>query len=115
MTLFTGRAKVGKVPTSDGPKKPNYYVDQDWRLPIGYAWLESGNTRLSESDYPQLRVGFWVRGDFGGAPPEPHLFYQGKEVGVLTDGSKQYIGSCNSPRMTTEYEKAYTCHLVRVD
>ena len=115
LTLFKGTAKVGKAPTADGPKKPNYYVDQDWRLPLGYVWLESGNTPLAESAYPQLRVGFWVRGYLGGAPSEPHLFYQGKEVGVLADEGKQYIGSCNSPRMTTDYDKAYHWEYVVCD
>ena len=82
-TLFTGRIKVAKVHSSEhGPKFGNhfdYYVDQDWNLPIGYVFLTPAP--VVEWKRPQLNVAFWIRGDSG--PLQPHFFYQGNEVGRI--------------------------------
>jgi len=82
-TLFTGKAKVGKVHSSEhGPKATNkfvYFVDHDWNMPIGYVFLEPDE--LSGWDFPILNIAFWVRGEPGKL--EPHLFFQGKEVGKM--------------------------------
>lgn len=75
-TLFTGKAKVEKVPSNEhGPaaaKKFVYYVNQDWNMPIGHVLIDTNN---------YLNVRFWVRGE--GIRLDPHVFYQGKEVGIL--------------------------------
>jgi hypothetical protein len=75
-TLFTGKAKVEKVPSNEfGPKAAKefvYFVNQDWAMPIGYLVVPDNN---------YLSVAFWVRGESGNT--DPHLFYQGKEVGVI--------------------------------
>ncbi|HEY6233332.1 MAG TPA: hypothetical protein VIW64_18855 [Pyrinomonadaceae bacterium] len=80
-TLFTGKMKVGKVHSNEqGPKAVNkfvYYVDHDWNLPIGYVFLTAND--LKGWDFPDFHVAFWVRGE--AVKFEPHLFYQGKEVG----------------------------------
>jgi hypothetical protein len=80
-TLFTGKMKVGKVHSNEqGPKAANkfvYYVDHDWNLPIGYVFLTADD--LKGWDRPNFNVAFWVRGD--AVNLQPHLFYQGKEVG----------------------------------
>ena len=76
-TIFTGKAKVEKVLSNEyGPKAANhfvYFVNQDWNMPIGYLVVDTN------SNY--LNVAFWVRGETGNI--DPHLFYQGKEVGVI--------------------------------
>ena len=76
-TLFTGKAKVEKVPSNEhGPKAAKefiYLVNQDWAMPIGYLVVNSDNNYFNAA--------FWVRGEAGRT--EPHLFYQGKEVGVI--------------------------------
>ena len=76
-TLFTGKAKVEKAPSSEvGPaavKRIVYYVNQDWNMPFGQVYVDS--------DYKRLHVKFWVRGE--GIHLEPHVFYQGNEVGRL--------------------------------
>lgn len=81
-TLFTGHIKVVKAHSNEhGPKVVNhfvYYVDQDWKLPIGCVYTSG------EKDSPMLNAAFWVRGDADTASFEPHLFYQGKEVGKMT-------------------------------
>ena len=63
-----------------------YYLDHDWNLPIGYVFYTP--YQVYGMDYPVLNVAFWVRGD--AVRFEPHLFYQGKEVGLA------YKGGCNS-------------------
>jgi hypothetical protein len=96
-TLFTGKMKVGKVRSNEhGPKAANkfvYFVDHDWNLPIGYVFLTADE--LKGWDRPVLNVAFWVRGDAGRF--EPHLFYQGKEVGkMFYQGDEVGKASCGS-------------------
>jgi len=96
-TLFTGKAKVVKSRSNEhGPKAINkfvYYVDHDWALPIGYVYLVPENPEL-----PRFEAAFWIRGDVSSTglyPVEPHLLYQGKEVGlVFLDGSQIATPSC---------------------
>jgi hypothetical protein len=65
--LFEGKAKVAKTPPKfKDPNTFEYYVDDDWRIPIAYLWR--GRT---------LNVEMVYRGKPGEA--RPHLFYQGKE------------------------------------
>ncbi len=94
-TLFTGKMKVGKHRSNEhGPKAVNkfvYYVDHDWNLPIGYVYLTPDS--IHGWKFPDFHVTFWVRGD-----PykfDPHLFYQGKEVGKkFLDGIDVGRASC---------------------
>jgi hypothetical protein len=80
-TLFTGKMKVGKYKSNEaGPKaalKFVYYVDHDFNLPIGYVYLTPSD--IYGWKFPDFHVAFWVRGD--AYKFDPHLFYQGKEVG----------------------------------
>jgi hypothetical protein len=87
--LFTGRAKVEKSPSNEhGPKAAKefvYYVDQDWNLPIGMVLIDKDHL---------LNVRFWVRGE--GIKLDPHVFYQGKEVGMLFfNGMRVFAPSCS--------------------
>lgn len=67
-TLFQGKAKVAKTPPRfKDPTSFEYYVDDDWRVPIGY--LSHGRT---------LNIEMWFRGKPGTV--QPFLFYQGKQV-----------------------------------
>jgi len=97
-TLFSGKARVTKVHSSEvGPKAVNkwvYYVDQDWTLPIAYVFLEA--VSVAGWNLPTFHVAFWVRGDQGNSI-EPHLFYQGKEVGKqFLDGTEVGKAGCGS-------------------
>lgn len=82
-TLFTGKMKVAKARSNThGPQAANhfvYYVDHDWNLPIGYLFYEPH--QVYGWDLAGFNVAFWVRGDTGRL--EPHLFYQGKEIGIV--------------------------------
>ncbi|MCA1591732.1 MAG: hypothetical protein LC754_03580 [Acidobacteria bacterium] len=96
-TLFTGKAKVGKVHSNEaGPKAVNkwvYYVDHDWNLPIGYVYLTPDD--LKGWDRPDFHVAFWVRGE--AVRFQPHLFYQGKEVGKKSfEGEEVGKAGCES-------------------
>jgi hypothetical protein len=83
-TLFTGKMKVEKsLSNLAGPKAAKkfvYFVNHDWNLPIGYVFLTPND--VSGMKKPMLDVAFWTRGDYQGNF-EPHLFYQGKEVGKV--------------------------------
>ena len=96
-TLFTGKMKVGKYKSNEaGPKaalKFVYYVDHDFNLPIGYVYLTSAD--IFGWKLPDFHVAFWVRGD--AYKFEPHLFYQGKEVGkTFMDGTEIGRASCEA-------------------
>lgn len=105
-TLFTGRMKVAKAHSNEtGPDYVNhfvYYVDDDWNLPIGYLYLTPDD--LTGMKFPGFNMAFWVRGDPTNF--QPHLFYQGKEVGKINYGSDE-VGraGCEADieKQTTQY------------
>ncbi len=81
-TLFNGRMKVEKARANAA--KPNwlvYYVNHDWNLPVGYVFLTPAD--VGGWKRPMLNVAFWARGPYHGNF-QPHLFYQGKEVGKIS-------------------------------
>lgn len=81
VTLFSGRAKVSKTPTPRGAganyhaTASEYYVEDDWRIPIGYVFFEKDSGHNNDAF---LHVLFWYRGN--PADVEAHLFYSGKDV-----------------------------------
>ncbi len=96
-TIFTGRMKVAKTLSNEhGPKAANkfvYYVDHDWNLPIGYVFYTPDS--VYNWEYPSFNLAFWVRGE--ATRFEPHLFYQGKEIGrVFMGGTQVGKASCGS-------------------
>lgn len=108
-TLFTGKIKVAKaLSNEEGPKAANhfvYYIDHDWNLPIGYIFYTPD--RVHGWDYSMFNVAFWVRGE--ALHFDPHLFYQGKEVGkIYFDGEQIARPSCNAEveNGTTHYVSA---------
>ncbi len=106
-TLFTGKAKIAKAHSNEAqtPKFVNhfvYYVDQDWNMPIGYVFYNPDD--LKGMDRPILHLAFWVRGDAYNF--QPHLFYQGKEVGkMFYQGEEVGKANCESEidNGTTQY------------
>jgi hypothetical protein len=105
-TMFTGKMKVGKhLSNEHGPKAVNkfvYYVDHDWNLPIGYVYLTAAD--VYGWKMPDFHVAFWVRGD--AYKFDPHLFYQGKEVGKkFYEGTEVGAAGCEAEveNNTTHY------------
>jgi hypothetical protein len=97
-TLFSGKAKFGKVHSNEhGPKAANkfvYFVDQDWDLPIGYVYTVPDD--VVGMDLPTLYGAFWVRGE--GTSLQPHLFHNGQEVG------KKFLGNDEVGRASCDPE-----------
>jgi hypothetical protein len=105
-TLFSGKMKVAKAHSNEaGPKAVNkyvYFVDHDWNLPIGYVYLTPADVHGWK--LPDFHVAFWVRGD--AYKFDPHLFYQGKEVGKrFLDGMEIGKAGCEAEveNNTTHY------------
>jgi len=105
-TLFTGKMKVAKAHSNEaGPKAAQkfvYFVDHDWNLPIGYVYLTPSD--VYGWKLPDFHISFWVRGD--AYKFDPHLFYQGKEVGKrFLDGMEIAKASCEAvvENNTTHY------------
>jgi len=97
ITIYTGKAIISKAHTNEvGPKaklKFVYYVEEDWNLPIGYVYLKPGDVTGWKA--PTFMAAFWVRGF--GTNFQPHLFYQGKEVGkMFYQGTEVGKASCES-------------------
>ncbi len=63
--IYKGKFKLGSYKFGTGLE---YYVDEDWRLPIGYLY----------SDYRGFHIITWYRGRPGQV--RTFLFYQGKEI-----------------------------------
>jgi hypothetical protein len=105
-TLFKGKMTVQKAHSNEvGPKAANkwvYFVNYDSNLPIGYVYLTADD--LQGWDYPDFHVAFWVRGE--PVKFQPHMFYQGKEVGkLMQDGMVVGAASCEAEveNNTTHY------------
>jgi hypothetical protein len=106
MTLFKGKMTVAKAHSNEvGPKAANkwvYFINHDWNLPIGYVYLTPDS--LQGWDYPDFHIAFWVRGE--PIKFQPHLFYQGKEVGKkLYEGMEVGAAGCEAEveNNTTHY------------
>jgi hypothetical protein len=97
VALFNGKMTVDKLKSNEhGPQAANkfvFYVDDDWNLPIGYLYLTQDDIR--NWDLPRFHASFWVRGDDGSF--EPHIFFNGKEVGkIAMQGMQVGQASCDS-------------------
>lgn len=88
-TVFTGKAKIEKAPSSDAERnKLSYYVNHDWALPVGYVFRRTQDN--------QLGFAIWLHTD-NSSGLEPHLFYNGSEVGIVNAGGETGNGAgCGS-------------------
>ena len=85
-TLFEGTYTVKKFreyPDNQLPKFKNvydYYVDQDWNLPMGYVLTRTFQNQYGRqvADTPRLQAVMWFRGEPGDAAA--YLLYQGKQI-----------------------------------
>jgi len=83
LTLFSGKAKVEKFVGPAGPDYPEFYVDEDWRIPIGYVSYENDSGHNASF----LTVTFWYRGN--PATVNAHLFYKGKEIAKFEEAGNE--------------------------
>ena len=91
-TLLTGKFKVNKFHVGNNlPAFKNqfeYYVDQDWLLPVGYLWLSPQTDPRS----PLLVATMWFRGESDDTKLAAYLFYNGKQIA----STKESTGGANS-------------------
>jgi hypothetical protein len=81
--MFEGKAKVATyAPDQNIPEykgKREFYVEQDWRLPMGIIWL---NPQIDQN-VPALSLSLWFKG-VGGAKLEAFLIHNGQPVDTVT-------------------------------
>ena len=81
--LFEGKFKVATyAPDQAIPEyrgKQEFYVLQDWRLPIGFIWYDP----TVDENVPVISVQMWFRGTRSGSKMEGVLFYKGQQVGSV--------------------------------
>lgn len=107
--MFSGRFKVAKFHIgNDQPAFKNqfeYYVDQDWNLPIGYL---SFNT-AADQNMPPLKIAMWFRGELDNTKLAAYLFYNGKQIASTKDqsGSAGYDAAvfANAHEGNTRWER----------
>lgn len=92
--LFQGKFKVGKF--KYGPNIPmfknqnDFFVDQDWNLPIGYVWLDWSKDRNA----PLPTISIWIKGERRLDDLEGRLFYNDQQIATTDDmGSVSFAES----------------------
>ena len=86
-TLFEGKYKVAtyvpdqKIPEYKG--KREFYVDEDWRLPMAWLWLDP----TKNEDAPILKTQIWFRNTDDSDKVEAFLFHNGKQIASSLAGS----------------------------
>ncbi|MBV9469748.1 MAG: hypothetical protein JO316_26350 [Abitibacteriaceae bacterium] len=90
-TILTGKFHVGKLHKGNAlPAFKNqfeYYVDQDWMMPIGYVWLDW----LKDPNDPLLRVAMWFKGEgLNDTKLAAYLLYNGKQIGSTKEFGTAY-------------------------
>ena len=83
-TVFQGKFKVNryKPQYSDARyrNEVDYYVDYDWKLPIGFADVYYSRDNAT----PIIRM--WFKGDIANENLEARLFYYGQQIATTDDG-----------------------------
>lgn len=93
-TVFQGKFKVVRYkPTISDARYKNevdYYVDYDWKLPIGFAdvnWQSEINP-----DYATPTIRMWFKGDLKSDNLEARLFHNGQQIATTDDGGSVSSG-----------------------
>jgi len=80
--MFEGKARIATyIPDQNIPEykgKREFYVEQDWRLPMGIIWL---NPTMDEN-VPPLSISLWFKG-VGGAKLDAFLIHNDQPVGTV--------------------------------
>jgi hypothetical protein len=86
--LMSGKFKVDKFHKGLAQFKNQfeYYVDQDWRMPIGWVWLDPHTDERT----PYLKVAMWLRGDWRNGDIAGYLLKDGK---TIASTKEQYGGA----------------------
>ncbi len=88
--LFSGRYKIAtyipdqKIPEYKGKKE--IYVDEDWRLPMAWLWINGSN---NNEDAPFLSLQTWFKNSENNDNIEAFVFYNGKQISNVKAGSAE--------------------------
>ena len=91
--IFAGKFKVGTyapdqaIPEYKG--KQEFYVVQDWRLPVGFIWYDP----TYDENVPALAAQMWFRGTHDGDKLEGVLFYKGQQVASVLGSQEEEIST----------------------
>jgi hypothetical protein len=84
--VFQGKFKVGKFKTGDPTpaykNQFNFFVDQDWNLPIGYLWLNYNFFAAT----PRPCLSLWFKGGLNDSDLEARLYYNNEEIASTDNG-----------------------------
>jgi len=92
-TIFAGKFKVATyapdqaIPEYKG--KQEFYVVQDWRLPLGFIWYDP----TYDENVPALGVQMWFRGARTADKMEGVLFYKGQQVASVLGNQEDEIST----------------------
>jgi hypothetical protein len=91
--FFSGKFKVTTYPPDqtipDYKGKKEFYVVQDWRLPVGLIWYDP---RMDEN-VPTIGVQAWFRGTSSGQKLEAVMFYKGQQIGSVLGNNDNEIST----------------------
>lgn len=88
--LFSGKYKLTtyipdqKIPEYKGKKE--FYIDEDWRLPMSWFWLNSSN---DNEDAPFLSMQAWFKNSENSDNIEAFIFFNGKQITNVKAGSAE--------------------------
>lgn len=88
--LFSGKYKLTtyipdqKIPEYKGKKE--FYIDEDWRLPMSWLWLNSSN---DNEDAPFLSMQAWFKNSENSDNIEAFIFFNGKQITNVKAGSAE--------------------------
>jgi hypothetical protein len=89
--LFAGKFKVATyAPDQAIPEyrgKREFYVVQDWRLPVGFIWYDP----TLDEKVPALSIQMWFRGTEEGTKMQGVLFYKGQQVAEVRGNNENTI------------------------
>jgi hypothetical protein len=92
-TLFAGKFRVATyAPDQAIPEyrgKQEFYVVQDWRLPVGFIWYDP----TVDEKVPVLGVQMWFRGTHTGQKMQAVLLYKGQQVGDVMGNNEQEVAT----------------------
>ena len=85
--LFDGKAVVKKfLPYPDEKNHFDFYVDQDWNLPVAYVQPKPEAFYAADrAEFSELQVATWLRGPVREGSVNAYLFFNGKQLGHTED------------------------------
>jgi hypothetical protein len=91
--LFEGKFKVATyAPDQAIPEyrgKQEFYVVNDWRLPIGFIWYDP----TMDENVPVISAQMWFRGTESGTRMEAVMFYKGQQIATASGNNENEIST----------------------